>query len=137
MIRYTFLFTVVFLSFSGCRTDYDIADVAPAEFLESGEDQEHLHEHTHEEIADEHDEHAHHEHIDGEIVDEHSIDQHVEASHAGHDHASGTRNHGTQWFFNQPWAAPFIWGKLFRDSVIFLGLAVAVFFFSNRKRRKR
>ncbi|MCK5840685.1 MAG: hypothetical protein KAH31_00845 [Candidatus Sabulitectum sp.] len=134
MIRYVFLFTIVFLSFSGCRTDYDIADVAPVEFLDSGENHEHLHEHSDNETPGEHD---HNGHTDVKTVDEHSIDEHVEASHAGHDHASGTRNHGTQWFFNQPWAAPFIWGKLFRDSVIFLGLAVAVFFFSNRKRRKR
>lgn len=134
MIRYVFLFTIVFLSFSGCRTDYDIADVAPVEFLDSEENHEHLHEHADEETSCTHDSNGH---ADGETGEEHSIDEHVEASHAGHDHASGTRNHGTQWFFNQPWAAPFIWGKLFRDSVIFLGLAVAVFFFSSRKRRKR
>lgn len=134
MIRYVFVFTIVLLSVSGCRTDYDIADVAPAEFLESGENHEHLHEHADEDTSS-----TDHSagHTDGETGDEHSIDEHVEASHAGHSHAPGTRNHGTQWFFNQPWAAPFIWGKLFRDSVIFLGLAVAVFFFSSRKRRKK
>lgn len=136
MTKYVFLITIVLLSFSGCRTDYDISDVAPSEFLESGESQEHLHEPADEETTDEHDNHNH-EHTDGETGDEHSIDEQVEASHAGHNHAAGTRNHGTQWFFNQPWAAPFIWGKLFRDSAIFLGLAVAIFFLSSRKRRQR
>ncbi len=130
MIKYAFLITITLLSFSGCRSDYDISEVAPADFLESGENQEHVHEGTDEEATAERDNH-------GQTGDENSIDEHVEASHAGHNHAAGARNHGTQWFFNQPWAAPFIWGKLFRDSAIFLGLAVAIFFFSSRKRRQK
>lgn len=117
MRRFILFISLVLLAFVGCRTDYDIADVAPAEFLESGE-------------------HHHDEHTDGETGDEHSIDEHVEASHAGHNHAAGTRNHGTQWFFNQPWAAPFIWRKLFRDAVVFLALAIAIFFITGRKRKR-
>ena len=105
----------ILLVFTACRTDYDIAEVAPSEYLDE--------EHTECELSE-------------ESESEHSIDEQAEESHAGHDHAGGTRNHGTQWFFNQPWAAPFIWGKLFRDAAIFLALAVAIFFISGRKRKK-
>lgn len=123
MKRYTIPITLLFmLLFStACRTDYDIAEVAPSVHL----DEEH---HT----ADEHAECEDHEESDSE----HAVDEHVEESHAGHNHAVGSRNHGTQWFFNQPWAAPFIWGKLFRDAAIFLVLAAAVFIISGRKRKK-
>lgn len=120
------LFSTLLL-FTGCQTDYDIADVASAEFLDSEEHVSHDHENDHD-------------NSDGECVEESqeelSLDDHVEDSHAGHDHAQGTSNHGTQWFFNQPWAAPFIWKKLFRDGGIFLALAAAVFFISGRRRKK-
>ncbi len=119
--------TLTLLLFTGCQTDYDITDVAPADFLDS---EEHA----------PHDCDIDHDHSDGECEEESPeelpLDDHVEDSHAGHDHAPGTRNHGTQWFFNQPWAAPFIWKKLFRDGGIFLALAVAVFFISGRRRKK-
>lgn len=116
------LFSTLLL-FTGCQTDYDIADVASAEFLDSEEHVSHDHDNS-----------------DGECVEESheelSVNDHVEDSHAGHDHAPGASNHGTQWFFNQPWAAPFIWKKLFRDGGIFLALAVAVFIISGRRRKK-
>ncbi len=123
MIRHILSISLLFtlLVFTACRTDYDVAEVAPSEHL----DEEHHAE----------DEHAECEHSE-ESDSEHSIDEQVEESHAGHDHAERTRNHGTQWFFNQPWAAPFIWGKLFRDAAIFLALAVAIFIISGRKRKK-
>ncbi len=117
----TLFISLVLLAFVGCRTDYDIADIAPTEHLESAE--HHGHDHDHE-------------HVDGETGDEHSVDEHVEDSHAGHAHSSGNRNHGTQWFFNQPWAAPFIWGKLFRDALIFLGLAAGIFLITGRRRKR-
>ncbi|MCK5785575.1 MAG: hypothetical protein KAH54_03340 [Candidatus Sabulitectum sp.] len=119
------------LVLSACSTDYDVTEVAPAEHLVT-------------------DEHAGHDHAPGEpcyetdIESEQpltgeettSIDEEREAAHAGHAHDEGDRNHGTQWFFNQPWAAPFIWGKLVRDSLVFLALAVGIFF-ATRKRSKR
>ncbi|MCK5133935.1 MAG: hypothetical protein KAR40_17520 [Candidatus Sabulitectum sp.] len=112
---------IVFSVGSGCRTDYDIADVAPEEHLESEDHHDHDHDHEHE---NEH---------------EHSIDEEMEEAHAegpsGHVHGAGERNHGTQWFFNQPWAAPFIWGKLFRDALTFLFLAVGIFLVTRRRRK--
>ncbi len=119
----TLLFVFASLVFTGCRTDYDIADVAPEEHLDS-------------------EEHAGHDHALGEPCEEidneheHSVDEQVEDSHAGHQHSTGDRNHGTQWFFNQPWAAPFIWKKLFRDAVIFLALAAVIFLIGGQRRRR-
>ena len=75
------LFSTLLL-FTGCQTDYDIADVASAEFLDSEEHVSHDHDNS-----------------DGECVEESHEELSVEDSHAGHDHASGTSNHGTQWFF--------------------------------------
>ncbi len=48
-------------------------------------------------------------------------------------HSPGQRNAGTTWFFHQPWAAKAYWGKLLRDSLIFLGLSVLVLFLSRKK----
>lgn len=102
---------------AGCRTDYDIQEVAPSEHL--GEDQ--LHD-DHDHLHDEHE----HEDEDAGLT---GSDRHV--------HDAGERNHGTEWFFNQPWAASFIWGKMLRDSVILLVLAAAIAFLSGRKSRQR
>ncbi len=112
------LSAVALVFFTGCRTDYDIEEVAPAEFLESSGGGEHVHEEA------------------AAAEDSSTVDEHMEESHAGHVHDAGARNHGTQWFFNQPWAAPFIWGKLLRDAVTFLLLAVAVFVVTGRRKRK-
>ncbi|MFO8183681.1 MAG: hypothetical protein R6U39_05855 [Candidatus Aegiribacteria sp.] len=105
---------------AGCRTDYDIEEVASSEHL--GE--EHMH--------DEHD-HMHEEHQQDEHEDEDAgltgSDRHV--------HEAGVRNHGTEWFFNQPWAASFIWGKMLRDSLVLLALAAAIAFLSGRRSRQR
>lgn len=48
-------------------------------------------------------------------------------------HSPGQRNAGTAWFFYQPWAAKAYWGKLLRDSLIFLGLSVLILFFTRKK----
>jgi len=127
-MRTVLLIASLFL-LSSCRTDYDIAEVAPVE-------------HTGEA----------HQHGAGETCLEHGVPmtEGHEAEHHGDDvnsgslsgserhlHAPGERNHGTEWFFNQPWAASFIWGKMLRDSVILVALAVAVLLISGLRRRHR
>jgi len=104
------------LSFS-CKADYDINEVASQ--VDSTE--EHHIEHSE---ADH--EHESPEHEDSELA---GSDRHV--------HAAGVRNHGTAWFFNQPWAADFIWGKMLRDSVILIFLAAAIIFISGYRRKRR
>jgi len=54
-----------------------------------------------------------------------------------HEHDAGQRNHGTEWLFNQPWAASFIWPKMARDTVILIVLAAAVLTLSNILGRRR
>lgn len=54
-----------------------------------------------------------------------------------HEHGTGQRNHGTEWFFNQPWAATFIWPKMIRDTVILILLAAAVLTVSSLLGRRR
>jgi hypothetical protein len=53
-----------------------------------------------------------------------------------HQHDAGARNHGTEWFFNQPWAASFIWPKMLRDSVLLAALAAAIYLVSRRLTRR-
>ncbi|MCK5131275.1 MAG: hypothetical protein KAR40_03885 [Candidatus Sabulitectum sp.] len=48
-------------------------------------------------------------------------------------HARGQRNAGTTWFFYQPWAAKAYWGKLVRDSLIFLALSALILFLTRKK----
>jgi hypothetical protein len=90
---------------AGCgeRIDYDAAEVAPEEHMYGPG------------------EHAHHHHAGhpGESAEEMT-------GARGHVHAAGVRNHGTVWFFNQPWAARFIWGKMLRDSAILVALALGL-----------
>lgn len=52
-----------------------------------------------------------------------------------HQHEAGVRNHGTEWFFRQPWSDTVLWGALARDSLILAGLAAAVTMVSGRRRR--
>jgi hypothetical protein len=124
-MRIRLLLAAALLALSGCVEDYDVAEVAPGEHL----DQEHHHEEGDycEECHDDHD-HAH--------ADEEEVLHSGDATPSGHSHGAGVRNHGTQWFFNQPWAARFIWGKLARDGAIFLLLAGIIFFLSGRRRRR-
>ncbi|MCD4707106.1 MAG: hypothetical protein K8S62_05150 [Candidatus Sabulitectum sp.] len=127
-------FTLAFFFLTGCRTDYDIADVAPEEHLHS-EDHDHADGETCEESESDHS-HGH----SNETGHAHSVNEEMEEAHAGgpsgHAHDAGDRNHGTQWFFNQPWAATFIWKKLFRDALIFLTLAVGIFLATGRRRKR-
>ena len=113
-----FLILAVLL-FCGCLKDYDVEEVAPADFL--GE-------------ACDHDDHHH-----GEAETPADDDDEMHSAHdsgpSHHEHDAGERNHGTQWFFNQPWAAPLIWGKLTRDGAMLLGLAVMIILVSGRKKR--
>ena len=138
-LSYFLLFSILFFN---CNVDYDIEEVAPQEHLTS----EHNHDHTDEDACPECDSEHNHDHTDEEegpdfappLTESENTDitEQVEDSHAGHNHAAGARNHGTQWFFNQPWAAPFIWPKLLRDALIFLVLAVVLFIITARKGKK-
>jgi len=56
---------------------------------------------------------------------------------AMHHHPAGERNHGTEWFFNQPWAYREGWGTIARDSAILAAAACCVFFISGRRSRGR
>ena len=105
----------------GCSrsVDYDIEEVAPKQHVGGDHDHHHGHE----------GEHAHHDcDHDAEAVSGSASSMHV--------HEAGVRNHGTEWFFNQPWAARFIWGKLARDSAVLLLLAGAVMYISRLAGRR-
>jgi hypothetical protein len=110
----------------GCRTDYDIEEVASAEYMGS-----------HDHDAEDH----HHETEDHQDDSEDTESQDIETAGISqtdmHIHSSGERNHGTQWFFNQPWAAEFIWGKILRDSVILCLIAASVLLLSAYRRKHR
>ena len=131
------LVTAVLLSMA-CKTDYDIEEVATSEHLGT----DHNDEHDECEVCEDAENHDHEHEADSaatvllhEESDDHDVleitgsDRHV--------HASGERNHGTGWFFNQPWAATFIWGKMLRDIVILLVLSAAVLFVSGHRRKRR
>ncbi len=123
------LATVLLLLIPGCadRISYDIEEVAPAGFL-SGEE-----EHDHDTCTV-----AEHDHDHEEDLAAHDSLTLTETYDLGlHQHGTGVRNHGTQWFFNQPWAASFVWGKMLRDSIILLMLATSLFLLPRfRKKRK-
>lgn len=123
MRRYPIV-TVILLLLASCRTDYDIGEVAPVEF--TGVSVEHADSCS--ECSEEEHVHHHEEAMTG-IEDVGAPERHV--------HEAGQRNHGTVWFFNQPWAASFIWGKMLRDSVILVVLAAVILLLSGRRRRHR
>ena len=134
----TVLMTVVLLSMA-CKTDYDIEEVASSEFLGTG----HHDEHDECEIEDAEHPESEHEHetnaVEPDSLQE-QTDEHDALGISGSDrhlHDPGARNHGTAWFFNQPWAATFIWGKMVRDTVILLLIAAAVLFVSGYRRKRR
>jgi hypothetical protein len=104
------------LSSSACAPagDYDIAEVAPDSFTGAGGEE-------------------HHDEPGPEHPGADSTDHETETGL--HLHPAGERNHGTAWFFNQPWAATFVWGKMVRDSVILLALAGGISLASSRRRR--
>ena len=113
---------IALISFTGCRIDYDIEEVATPEYL--GETHEHDHDHVHTETED------HHEHV-------HEHDDAAISGSERHVHEAGVRNHGTEWFFNQPWAARFIWSKMIRDAVILALLAAVILLASRYRLRKK
>ncbi len=114
---------------AGCMADYDIAEVASPEHIGSAH-----HEET-DECMDECETHAaEHAH---EHEDTHDNGFSAAAGSDRHVHSAGERNHGTEWFFNQPWAASFIWGKILRDSIILLLLAAAILFVSGYRKKRR
>jgi hypothetical protein len=120
------VFALAVILLSACRTDYDIEEVASQEFL--GHD--HAHEDSCEICGEEGATEGEHDHRESEDV-------HDPAESERHVHEAGVRNHGTEWFFNQPWAASFIWGKMVRDSVILVILAAAVTILSGCRRKNR
>lgn len=50
-------------------------------------------------------------------------------------HAPGQRNASTAWFFNQPWAARVIWGKMLRDTILLLVISSVLVFLSRQKEK--
>lgn len=50
-----------------------------------------------------------------------------------HHHEEGHACSETRWFFTQPWAAPWFWGKLLRDGLVLLALAAALTLLSRRR----
>jgi len=144
------LFTIVSMIFVGLgcldKVDYDIEEVLESESTTGDHDgdvcpecsivHEDEHEHDHDEdifpecdIVHEDDD----EHEDG-IADPEKVDlSTVEL----HQHDQGVENHGTEWFFNQPWHSSFIWGKMLLNSVILLVLGVIVLFASRYAARRR
>jgi len=75
--------------------------------------------------------------VSGETPVEADGEESIESESTLHEHDVGQRNHGTEWLFNQPWAAPFIWPKMIRDTVILILLAAAVLTLSTVLGRKR
>jgi hypothetical protein len=53
--------------------------------------------------------------------------------HEHHQHEAGHVCSETRWFFTQPWAAKWFWGKLLRDCFVLLALAGAVTLLSRRR----
>ncbi|NOQ23442.1 MAG: hypothetical protein GQ565_12455 [Candidatus Aegiribacteria sp.] len=132
------LITAVLLLLA-CKADYDIEEVTPPEH--TGTD----HHDEHDECEHEHPEHVEssHEHeteaAEPASVHEESHEHDVlemSGSHR-HVHAAGEKNHGTGWFFNQPWAASFIWGKMLRDALILLVLSAVILFLSKYRRKRQ
>ena len=123
----------ILLSTAGCRVDYDIDEVAPEEFHGDthAEDAAHSHDiHECEETSHEESHSVHHDSAGSASAEQQLTEP------GRHVHEAGERNHGTEWFFNQPWAARFIWDKMIRDSVILLVLAGSILFISRIRRRK-
>lgn len=118
-MRVAFIAAAVLLAASGCvGTDYDIEEVATESYLRGSEPHQH----------DDMHQHDHHDHTGTETT--------VDAPPGTHVHQAGQRNHGTEWFFNQPWAARFIWSKMARDSAILLFLAAILVCLSRLRRRR-
>ncbi len=130
------LISAVLLSLA-CKADYDIEEVAPPEHLGTDHHDE-LDECEHEDAEHVESDHEHEAETaePGSVHEEsHEIDVSEISGSNRHVHDAGQRNHGTGWFFNQPWAASFIWGKMLRDSLILLVLAAVILFVSGYRRK--
>lgn len=121
------ILTAAVLLSLACKADYDIEEIAPPEHLGTN------HHHEHDESDHEHEAET----DDPGSVHEESHEHDVSeiAGSSRHVHAAGQRNHGTGWFFNQPWAAGFIWGKMLRDAVILLVLSAVILLASGYRRK--
>ena len=136
----TLIILLALISLTGCKADYDIEEVAPPEHL--GEIHEHDHVHTetedhHGRVHEDDDEECS---ICTETHDQEHVHEHEDAAISASDrhvHEAGERNHGTEWFFNQPWAARFIWSKMIRDTVILAVLAAIILLASRFRLRKK
>lgn len=53
-----------------------------------------------------------------------------------HLHPPGEENHGTEWFFSQPWATPGRWRFMARDSALLASAAAGIMLLSGLRRRK-
>ncbi|GEM_PF-6535173 len=53
--------------------------------------------------------------------------------HEHQQHEAGNVCSETRWFFTQPWAAEWFWGKLLRDCFVLLALAGFVVLVSRRR----
>ncbi len=110
-----FILSLLILLFTSCKlADYDVEEVASDAHMGT------VHEHEHDIEHDQ--EHE----IEPEDTQGNTHQTHM------HVHPPNERNHGTEWFFNQPWAAPFIWPKMIRDTLILIILATAITLLSRK-----
>jgi len=61
------------------------------------------------------------------------LGEECDLDHEHHHHEAGHVCSETRWFFTQPWAAKWFWGKLLRDGLVLLALAVTVTLLSRRR----
>ncbi len=64
----------------------------------------------------------------------HALGEECDLDHDHHQHQPGHICSESQWFFTQPWAAQWYWGKLLRDGLILLALASLLTLLSGRRR---
>lgn len=61
------------------------------------------------------------------------LGEQCDLDHEHHQNEAGHVCSETRWFFTQPWAAKWFWGKLLRDGLLLLALAGAVTLLSRRR----
>lgn len=76
-----------------------------------------------------------HEHDTGDAREEGAIDS-ADFGTDLHLHPPGEENHGTEWFFSQPWATPERWRFMVRDSLVLASAAGGIMLLSGMRRRK-
>lgn len=75
----------------------------------------------------------------GQGCEDHEHDVHADSNAFApdvHMHPAGEENHGTEWFFNQPWASRERWRYLARDSALLSGMACGILLISGARRRR-